>query len=86
MKASEKPVEASDRFTEATRFDGETKTLRVVEGHFSYVRVVAAETRRPAIHPCRSIALRRNGKSGESDRGFISRFRVVSVPAAYRTS
>lgn len=33
MKASEKPVEASDRFTEATRFDGETKTLRVVEGH-----------------------------------------------------
>ena len=33
MTASEKPVEATNRFTEATRFDGESKTIRVVEGH-----------------------------------------------------
>jgi cobaltochelatase CobN len=33
ISASEKPVEKSGHFTEATRFDGEVKTLRVVEGH-----------------------------------------------------
>jgi cobaltochelatase CobN len=33
VTGSSKPFEASDRFTEATRFDGESKTIRVVEGH-----------------------------------------------------
>jgi hypothetical protein len=38
VTGSTKPVDASDRFTEATRFDGESKTIRVVEGHLRKVQ------------------------------------------------